>query len=108
VTGMGNRQITEPSEGYLYRVVQRPKGSDDEWTHSNYGTVGRPRTYMTAAAARGQRTRFQADQARRIEYRRELSPGRLEQLARYTDITELEFAVQRAPLLEWKVLPDAT
>ena len=73
--------------GYLYRVVQRVEGSD-EWEHSDCYRYGKPRTYMTLGAARGQCT-----------YARD-------QNARYGGDVTREFAVQRAPVTDWEMVPD--
>lgn len=78
--------------GELFRVVERAAGSQDEWVHSNYGTYGKPRTYMTLAAARSQRTSFEREHARRHEF------------APHAAL--LEFAVQRAPVTAWELVPD--
>ena len=98
------RKIEEPHEGYLYRVVQRLKGSEDVWVHSAYGTVGRPRTYMTLSAAKGQKTSFErlqdrtlAAQADAVTYR---SPEFLERMG--WPSPELEFKVQRMPVDNWE------
>lgn len=86
------RKRDDLESGYLYRVVQRTKGSDEEWVHSNYGSYGRPRTYMTVGAARSQKTRFENEQARNREY------------SRYAERPELEFNVQRAPVTDWEIV----
>lgn len=72
--------------GYLYRVVERPAGSDEEWAHSDCGHYGRPRTYMTLAAARGQKSS---------------APTR-----GVYDGPKIEYAVQRAPVTDWEMVPD--
>lgn len=74
--------------GYLYRVVERPAGTDEEWSHSDCGHYGRPRTYMTLGAARGQKTgagKWQYVNGERVI---------------------MEYAVQRAPVTDWEVVPD--
>lgn len=86
------RKRDDLEEGALYRVVQRVKDSDEEWQHSSYGHYGAPRTYMTIGAARGMRTRMVRTQEDARAYR--------------PQIVELEFAVQRAPVTNWEVVPD--
>lgn len=69
-------------EDFLYRVVERRKGSDDPWVWSNCGNYGKPRTYVTIGAARGQRS---------ISAYNKSGQG-------------LEFAVQRAPVTDWEIV----
>lgn len=73
---------------FLYRVVERRAGSDDEWVHSDCGRYGRPRTYMTLGAARGQKTG--APQTR-------FNPETYERVP-------TEYAVQRAPVTDWEIV----
>lgn len=93
----GRRKRDDLETGELYRVVQRAAGSDDEWEHSNYGTYGRPRTYMTLGAARAQKTSFERAHREHV--------GRGEFAVRPAP-ERLEFAVQRAPVTAWEVVPD--
>ena len=76
--------------GYLFRVVERLAGSSDDWTHSDCGRYGRPRTYMTVGAARGQKSSAP-------DHRYVRSTGARE---------PVEYAVQCAPVTDWKVVPD--
>lgn len=84
---MSNRKRDDLT-GYLFRVVQRPAGSDDEWEHSDCGHYGRPRTYMTLGAARGQKS------------------GAPNYRGHYNNSPLMEYAVQRAPVTDWEVVPD--
>lgn len=86
--------------GYLFRVVQRPAGSDDEWEHSDCGHYGRPRTYMTLGAARGQKSQAEAS------WNRYYSDWSRMQEATPPPRPRAEFAVQRAPVTDWEVVPD--
>jgi hypothetical protein len=92
------RKNDNPEDGYLYRVVERAAGSDEEWVHSNYGTTGKPRTYMTLGAARAQRTHFVNEHSRHCEYRTRWSESS-ESIQ-----PELEFGVQRAPVDNWELV----
>jgi hypothetical protein len=90
------RKRDDLEQGYLYRVVQRAAGSDDEWVHSSYGHQGKPRTYMTLGAARGMKTRMEgANQSHRA------FNGRY-----FESEAGLEFAVQRSPVQNWEIIPD--
>jgi hypothetical protein len=100
---VSRRKRDDLESGYLFRVVQRAKGSEDEWQHSNYGTSGKPRTYMTLGAARAQRTSFEREHARHLSYQAESHRYNPDAFAKPT---ELEFAVQRAPVTAWEVIPD--
>lgn len=79
------RKRDDPHEGYLYRVVERVDGGD--WVHTSYGHYGKPRTYMTLAAARGTMTRMRNTAERYSDS----DPGR-------------EFAVQRMPVEGWELV----
>jgi hypothetical protein len=92
------RKRDDLETGELYRVVQRAAGTDDEWAHSNYDTYGKPRTYMTLGAARSQKTRFEREHGRHIA--RQILTGRANELR------PLEFAVQRAPVTDWEIVPE--
>lgn len=81
---MIGRKRDDLESGYIYRVVARRVGSDDEWVHTNYWHGGKPRTYMTLGAAKGMRTRMRNANAER-------HAG-----------SELEFAVQRSPVQNWE------
>jgi hypothetical protein len=94
------RKRDDLETGELYRVVQRAAGSQDEWVHSSYGTYGKPRTYMTLSAARSQRTAFERAHRQHLAHR--ILIGRIGELER------LEFAVQRAPITVWEIVPDGT
>lgn len=83
------RKRDDPHQGFLYRVVCRKAGSNDEWEHTSYGHYGQPRTYMTLSAARGMRTRME-----RFNF---------EYGSRATNPTKLEFRVERAPVTGWEV-----
>jgi hypothetical protein len=99
------RQRTDPHEGFVYRVVERVKGSDDEWKHSNYGHSGRlPRTYMTLSAAKGQKTSFENQQVHALENEAHAMAYRSpEFIARVGwPSPELEFKVQRMPVDNWE------
>lgn len=82
---------------YLYRVVSRVAGSDDEWGPVETGK----RIYFQLGTARGvcttKRTEheyFESSQRRWAELsRRPFTP------------TDLEFAVQWVPIGEWAVAP---
>lgn len=82
------RKRDDLESGWLYRVVARRAGSDDEWEHTSYGHYGKPRTYMTLSAARSQCTGMRRDNAR------------------YSDRDPREFAVQGSPVTEWQMIPD--
>lgn len=94
------RRKLDDVEGSLFRVVQRPKGSEEEWVPSNYGTYGRPRTYTTLGAARGQKTQYERKQAEDYEWRKRTSWQRQDMPK------EFEFAVQRAPVVAWEIVGD--
>lgn len=89
--------------GEIYRVVQRPKGSDEEWVHSNYATYGKPRTYTTLGAARAQRGRYQNQQTRNLEYQWK---SYLRDPDKFSKPVELEFEVQRAPVVAWEMISE--
>ncbi len=82
------RKIDNPHEGFLYRVVEWDE-DDQVWFHTSYSQSGRPRTYMTLAAARGIKTSME-NTAKRY--------GRAE-LGR-------KFAVQRMPVDGWEMVED--
>jgi len=86
------RKRDDLGEGALYRVVQRRADSDDEWVHSSYGHYGSPRTYMTLGAARGMKTRMRRANDDSVSYR--------------ATNTRYEFAVERAPVSNWEIVPD--
>jgi hypothetical protein len=96
------RKRDDLEDGALYRVVQRAAGSDDEWEHSAYGTLGKPRTYMTLGAARAQKTRFEREHAQRLEW---LARRSATLPAQFSAAKPLEFAVQRAPVTAWEIVP---
>ena len=81
------RKIDNPHEGFLYRVVEWD--ADEEcWFHTNYNQHGKPRTYMTLAAARGVKTSMEHANAR------------------YRETNPRKFAVQRMPVEGWKLVPE--
>lgn len=86
---MSTRKRDDLESGYLYRVVERLQDREDPWTHSDCGRYGRPRTYMSLAAARGQCSYIRNQQAA------------------YGGDHEREYAVQRAPVTDWEMVPDA-
>lgn len=93
---MNYRKRDDLEQGYLFRVVQRAAGSDDEWVHSSYGHQGKPRTYMTLGAARGMKTRMEGANQSHLEYAR-----------RYDETSRgLEFKVQRSPVQNWEIVED--
>ena len=98
-----SRRKRDDLTGYLFRVVQREKSSDSEWVHSNYGTYGKPRTYMTLGAARAQKSRFEGEHTRHLHYQAESHRWNPDAFAKPV---ELEFAVQRAPVSNWEVVED--
>ena len=96
----GQRKRDDLETGYLYRVVQREvKGQylRGEWEHTSYGHYGRPRTYMTVSAARGMKARMERAYAEDVDWNRATGGSSV----------DLEFAVQRAPVTDWEVVPDA-
>lgn len=84
------RKRDDLDSGWLYRVVARRAGSDDEWEHTSYGHLGKPRTYMTLSAARSQCTGMRRENEDRP---RQFNPL-------------MEFAVQGAPISGWQIIPD--
>ena len=95
---MSYRKRDDVEQGFLYRVVQRSAGTEDEWEHSSYGHYGKPRTYMTLGAARGMKTRMERANTEHRDY-----------IGRYRNNNDalLEFAVQRSPVQNWEVVDDA-
>lgn len=99
----GRRKRDDLEDGALYRVVQRAVGSDEEWVHSNYGTGGRPRTYMTLGAARAQRTSYEREHRRHLAYQAASFRANPDAFAKPRP---LEFGVQRAPVTAWELVSD--
>lgn len=99
----GRRKRDDLETGELYRVVQRAAGTDNEWVHSCYGATGKPRTYMTLGAARSQKTRFEREHQRHLEW---LAHRAATLPAQFGGAVPLEFAVQRAPVTAWELVPD--
>lgn len=92
---MATRKRDDLEEGALYRVVMRLKGTDEPWEHTSYGHYGAPRTYMTLGAARGMKTRMERAHAESLHFRTGVIVNR-----------EFEFAVERAPVTDWEIVPD--
>ena len=84
---MAQRKRDDLEEGALYRVTARKKDTEDPWEHTSYGHYGAPRTYMTIGAARGMKTRMERTQ---------------ESGYRWSQMPELEFRVERAPVTNWE------
>lgn len=77
------RKIDNPHEGFLYRVVEWDE-DEQVWFHTNYNQHGRPRTYMTLAAAKGVKTSMENTNSRYSHSRK--------------------FAVQRMPVEGWELV----
>jgi hypothetical protein len=85
---MAPRKRDDLEEGALYRVTARLEGTDDDWVHTSYGHYGAPRTYMTAGAAKGMKTRMERSNSEVRHYQRRLPI--------------YEFRVERAPVTNWE------